>query len=231
MTLSGMAMAYTVNEADIITTNNSGTFDATADTGIVVGAIDLDAFKAILGTPNWNKNILSLSLTSGTDFGLGQGCYLGVNEYRFFNASAGSSISGAGWNLNGSDTDGNWKASDILNALDGAESAAITFATGKNDGSYAMLTIATLNPEGSVSYTDFGAEFSTSYKTSRDQVAGFTVNTALISKAYGYSDVVLSLDAIKDTTHNVADAARVPEPTTGTLSLLALAGLCIRRRK
>ena len=231
MALSGMAMAYTVNEADIITTNNSGTFDATANTGIVVGAIDLDAFKTILGTTNWNKNILSLTFDNNVNFGLGQGCYSNVNEYRFYSAAAGSSISGGGNHLNGTDATDNWKAGAILEALDGAESAAITFATQKSSGSYAMLTIAKVGDGGSIIYTDFGAVFSSQYITSKNTVKAFTVNTDLISKAYGYSDVALSLDAIRDTTHNVAAAARVPEPTTGTLSLLALAGLCIRRRK
>ncbi|MDO4818284.1 MAG: PEP-CTERM sorting domain-containing protein [Akkermansia sp.] len=51
---------------------------------------------------------------------------------------------------------------------------------------------------------------------------GLTVATATL--ALGGSDDVLSLSNIKGT-------APVPEPTTGTLSLLALAGLCIRRRR
>ena len=231
MALSGMAMAYTVNEANIITTSSSATFKATANTGIVVGAIDLDAFKTILDTPNWNKNILSLTFNNNVNFGLGQGCYGGVNEYRFFNGAAGSGISGGGNPLNGSDATDNWKASDILQALEGADSAAITFATQKSSGSYAMLTIAKVDDGGSINYTDFGAVFSNKYITNQNTVKAFTVNTELISKAYGYSGVELNKQQIIDTTHNVAKAARVPEPTTGTLSLLALAGLCIRRRK
>ena len=51
---------------------------------------------------------------------------------------------------------------------------------------------------------------------------GLTVATATL--ALGESDDVLSLSNIKGVTP-------VPEPTTGALSLLALAGLCIRRRK
>ncbi len=51
---------------------------------------------------------------------------------------------------------------------------------------------------------------------------GLTVATATL--ALGGSDDVLSLSNIKGVTP-------VPEPTTGTLSLLALAGLCIRRRR
>ena len=51
---------------------------------------------------------------------------------------------------------------------------------------------------------------------------GLTVATATL--ALGGSNDVLSLSNIKGVTP-------VPEPTTGALSLLALAGLCIRRRK
>ena len=51
---------------------------------------------------------------------------------------------------------------------------------------------------------------------------GTTVATATL--ALGGSENVLSLS-------NIKGAAPVPEPTTGTLGLLALAGLCIRRRK
>ena len=47
----------------------------------------------------------------------------------------------------------------------------------------------------------------------------------------GMNEVGLVLGSRYLTLVGKVDAAPVPEPTTGTLSLLALAGLCIRRRK
>lgn len=54
------------------------------------------------------------------------------------------------------------------------------------------------------------------------------VNTDLVSSVYLFSGVVTKEDA---QTLNALAAAAVPEPTTATLSLLALAGLAARRRR
>ena len=51
---------------------------------------------------------------------------------------------------------------------------------------------------------------------------GATVATATLGLANSNKSLVMS---------NIKQASPVPEPTTGTLSLLALAGLCMRRRK
>ena len=56
------------------------------------------------------------------------------------------------------------------------------------------------------------------------------INTDLVSKVALYEGV-LEAEQIAASNRAILTMENVPEPTTGTLSLLALAGLCIRRRK
>ena len=68
----------------------------------------------------------------------------------------------------------------------------------------------------------------TSFELSLEDGAGTNVPTALTAPKFSYKMVE---DALVLTTGVSGTTPTVPEPTTGTLSLLALAGLCARRRR
>ncbi len=67
----------------------------------------------------------------------------------------------------------------------------------------------------------------TSYRTSNDSI---TINTDVVEYAEVYYEQELSADSAKLVASSLASKL-IPEPTTATLSLLALAGLAARRRR
>ncbi len=116
---------------------------------------------------------------------------------------------------------------NIIIALSDEASQALTMGTGELD-----LTLIS-NMGNTLSEDELqGLMLRTSFMLSGEQKGALDTPLALdLSKAaYMMRDNALILTSLAGT-DNPVPPAPVPEPTTGTLSLLALAGLCARRRR
>jgi len=73
---------------------------------------------------------------------------------------------------------------------------------------------------------EFSGATTNTYKFSYTDITNLSVNSALVSDALMFSSKLSGSDVV-----SVHSSMMVPEPTTATLSLLALAGLAARRRR
>lgn len=73
---------------------------------------------------------------------------------------------------------------------------------------------------------EFAGATTAGFKFSYNDLTNLSVNSALVTDALMFDSVLNSGDVI-----SVHSSLLIPEPTTATLSLLALAGLAVRRRR
>ena len=99
------------------------------------------------------------------------------------------------------------------------------------NGGTTMTTTLVITDNKGGSYSYYGANAGVKHSGSN----AFTPNGKIYNVDTDIVNYAAVFDSAKNQTESLAIAQavlqRVPEPTTGTLSLLALAGLCIRRRK
>lgn len=109
----------------------------------------------------------------------------------------------------------------------GAASAAVTLTYSYDTGTTALFTL--LDSAGEV-LQSIGGTWATSLKGQGLTFSAVTFNSDIVESTYIFDSVVTADNA---TTLSLAAAkeALIPEPSTATLSLLALAGLAVRRRR
>lgn len=105
----------------------------------------------------------------------------------------------------------------------GATGAALCITYDKTAGTNTYLTIQMPEADDIV-YTTKDKDLK--YGTTRG-INGISLNTDIVKQCYTYMEVLTADEASTIS----KKAMNVPEPTTGSLSLLALAGLCARRRR
>lgn len=237
----GCAFGYTeiTDVTNVTTSNKTSSFTSnTSKNGTVAITLDVDAFKELRAATENTK--ITLFTLNGTweDNNLG---YLGI-------ANAESGLQSA-WKYGGTTkNDANINLNDCFNGIDWDSVAGMTLvmtfqagpenaATISNTGCMKFATtLSFLYDNGKVE--TLGAEKNDLFKFSIKEdntvvdicneftATGITVDSTYVDSYTVYSDY-LTLDQAK-----ALSATRViPEPTTATLSLLALAGLAARRRR
>lgn len=150
------------------------------------------------------------------------------NELHIYTKEAAETVSG---NAQGSFSDSTtWPdAHKLSNAftLEGAVKGAITLGYAGADATMALegtaVVLSVLYDDGTIK-SIYG--INTTYKYSQDSIAYLTYNSDLLNTP----TVTIGTDWTKDSLIATTEAA-IPEPTTATLSLLALCGLAARRRR
>ncbi|MDO5464025.1 MAG: PEP-CTERM sorting domain-containing protein [Akkermansia sp.] len=109
----------------------------------------------------------------------------------------------------------------------GGVTAAITLTYEYNKGTTGTFTL--LDAEGNV-LKNLGGDFNTTLRGSGLSFSTVVFDSDIVTEGYVFNQVVTAAEA-KVLGQAAAAAALIPEPTTATLSLLALAGLAARRRR
>lgn len=243
--LGSFSMAGTTERISSYGDNTSYiTAKATESSVSATSIITLSNLKLIAETGDSYKNtaLLGIKIGNNSDYSVSIGNFtvnnVATTQLRLYNQAAGVSISGGGTDLTWVDEAGSTLASaPYLNTinLEGAVRGAITLGynsstvpgvvSTENQGTAVVFSI--LYESGDVlSY--FGIVYSKQW--SSGHVASITYDSDVLNcpEISVWSSSPWTRDTL--VAANVA-AITVPEPTTATLSLLALAGLAARRRR
>ncbi len=217
--------ATTLEDAIYNTKETSLTLDPGLSSFSALVSLDVDALKGamIVGSSLAKYTLIDMQDTDGSDIGL-QTNYSSENNLIKYSGLYGI------WNQSGAYNVG------MSAAADGSGMEAASFWTNAV-GASAMLTYsysAGTNAVFTICYANgntvtLGGSANTSLKGS-----GLTADKALfdgnfVDEAWVFN-TSLSVAEAKALTEAIA-SVNVPEPTTATLSLLALAGLAARRRR
>ena len=228
-------MGITLEDATFAKAGNTG-YNATDGTFSIALTLDVDALRSVLENgqtvSTWGTDIVRY-MCNGTPTGV-----------TINGGSNGGKISSSGlyarWGEGGSGTDSikwggvRWDGGSNLGDLNGD-----TSGTGWDDVAFAGLVYtfeATGGTKVSVTLLSLdGTEIVNSYVTAdglKSSSAGATALTFgdMVATSYYFDTPVSEADS-KTLVQLAATTAPIPEPTTATLSLLALAGLAARRRR
>jgi len=190
--------------------------------------LDLAEFKK-LATDSGTSDAMLISYknASNTNIGIGKGSYSGKHPLRFYNNDISTAPSGKGYSLTYSS--GNQPGPADAYTLDGLDftnvaGAVLTMGVCKGKSTLTCLTL--MYADGT--FKDYVQE-ATGYKTSANYT-DVAVSSTYVDEAYVYVDQSFTKETLAAANHDVLRAL-VPEPTTATLTLLALAGLVVRRRR
>ena len=235
--MAGVASAMTEQEAQNIISsatiiNDTYDFQDNQKNFTVIGVVDLDAYAQLRPTLSSSNRPRIMTFTDsqgnvlGARFGDTRDMYnclfiTDLNDSPRTNAGAWNNIQ----NIGKSGATG----TDLY--IGNAKSMAITLGysgpNGDNQGTQLVFSYTNLEGEPTtVIRNDAGLRW-----------AANTLETFDLAEASSVFSKVYMIEGIKYVGEDlamltkVATTPSVPEPTTGTLSLLALAGLCIRRRK
>lgn len=222
LALSGVALAedptMTLNDiTSSVTGQNWG------GTGYMLTLMDAAEFSTLINSTE-TVSLLSFSLSNSQNVGVG----LVTNTFKGVTASAGSEVPGTTyWSMNVFSSLQTTFSTSVLENIDQVGIAMTydrkdTASEGATNG--IQLIVYTLGKDGSVSDAYVG-------NANAVRWAGSTVNGAAINTDYFDSVDVYIGDWTTDGVKNQLKSMLIPEPTTATLSLLALAGLAARRRR
>ena len=230
MALSCVAMGdttLTLDDAAKAVAGNTG-YNTEGGKFTVALTLDVDALRTLLEagqTKSWGTNIINY-VANGTDTGVT------LNG----GSTTASKITSSGlyarwgtdtaWNpTNGDDI--RWDGGTDLATLDwdSIDYAGLVYSFDKSSGTTVAFTL--INDEGTA-IVDSYVNASTLTSSSAG-AAALTFDSSVLSSYY-FNELKGEAD-MKALAGLAAKAAPLPEPTTATLSLLALAGLAARRRR
>ena len=197
-------------------TNYEGAAAGEGSNGAITFAIDWAAASALTG----NTCILTLNYDGTTDYSSTSGKSSGI-----YWAADDDSIKAwyAGTTNSGGNTASSTNVASAKQTIDGKDYVILTLRYDDIGASTATKGVSLFTASSEI--YEYHSQGSSSY----DKVTSIYINTDLVKA------VTIMTGEINDATAkagvtNLA-AAMVPEPTTATLSLLALAGLAARRRR
>lgn len=227
--LSGVSMGITLDDltytaGNAATTTEDGTFS-------YVLTLDVEDLRGLLekGQPQaWGTKVVEYS-AGGTATGIvvnGGSSNNKVNTSSLY-AKWGDNNAWGNFMSTGSDTsidlaDLNGDAEGT--GWDDVVGAAITYTFDLNNGTKGALTLIGLNDTVIINHITTLSGLKTA------SAIGAAISFGDMVTGYYYSNNVLSEAESKEVS-KLAAIASIPEPTTATLSLLALAGLAARRRR
>ena len=239
--LAGTALGAT--QSSLATGNTTATKSL-----IVTSSITLDNLTTIAQTAGTNTALLGIETgasPTSNKWSIGVGTYSGSIVLREWDVLAGQSITGNGNKFTWIDAAGTAIEEPVLNTIfpiENAIGAAITlgYTTNRVNGSTATSTT-----EGITTYGNQGLAvvFSVKYEdgsiTSIYGINSNKYNANTHTPTVYFDSDLLSTPVVSEsstpwtraTLVAANEAAIVPEPTTATLSLLALCGLAARRRR
>lgn len=242
MLLSGIAVAGTTVRISSYGDNSSYITSTGATSSVsATSVITLDNLKLIAETGDSYEStaLLGIKIASNADYSISVGSYTENNiltsQLRIYNAVAGSSISQAGSAFTWYDASGSTTTAPYLNSIDleGALKGAITL--GYNSSSVPGVTDANKGTAVvfSVLYENGDVLSYFGIRNSQQWASGHVGSITYDSDVLNTPDISVWTSGAwtRDTLVAANEAVLIPEPTTATLSLLALAGLAARRRR
>lgn len=227
LAVSSMAMATSLDDALITQAGNDGYVTKSGEFTVAL-KLDVEELEMLLEqgqAPAWGTDIVSY-LCNGTWTGV---TVNGSSKNDAINASGLYARWGYGTAWNNVQWQGNTNLAD-LNGLfagtgwDDVASAGLVYSFGKTSGTAVAFTL--IGNDGSVLVDSY--VFAEDLKSGSAGAAELTFGDSVAASYYfdGYkggneADMKALAGAV----------ASIPEPTTATLSLLALAGLAARRRR
>ena len=239
LALSGLAMGGTTTT---ISSHGSLTTITTSDKHslTLTSTINIDDLKAIVSGTSTNVALLGLTGKSN-DVSISVSSDGSNQTLRLDNTKAGNAISGAGNAFTWSNATNQSVSNSSLNSyftLEGAVAGAITLGyntantpgvTDETKGTHVVFSV--LYSDGNIlTLYGFRSGFyytgthivSVSYDSDLLNTPSIVTNTSSSNAAVSKAGLIES---------NIAALKTIPEPTTATLSLLALCGLAARRRR
>lgn len=190
------------------------------------GATDAPEGSLVSGTANSGLQVFDAKVDNNSRIGID------TNFGSSNNAITSSGFYGS-WNGAGNSAPvGNYGVNSLnLASLDwdniGSIALTLSYAYGtKDNGIGANVAIAVYDKNGTLLGSSYGSN--TTLRTSSN--LNSIMFSDAVTSAYLYNQY-LSEENVTSITQELGKAALIPEPTTATLSLLALAGLAARRRR
>lgn len=257
LTLGSLAMAADITDEAFqkvfLTTTSEESYDLTDPTTqnkdfsytFELNQAGLTLIGGYVGSPIANMKMSLVSVigtNTGEKFGVAMGYssdQVTINKGGAFmcNTDAGKDVQAPNsyYGVN------NWLGvnSDAMDCLMYLQGVSLTFTANmsSSQGSKLYTTLKYGLPGSEVQYYDtIPSEDTPFMEASGLRWADFAmdtlkVNPDYVSKVVLYDRTLSQQEALASNQAIFSMVAPIPEPTTGTLSLLALAGLCIRRRK
>ncbi len=234
MALSCVAMGdttLTLDDAAKAVAGNTG-YNTEGGKFTVALTLDVDALRTLLEkgqTKSWGTNIINY-VANGTNTGVTlNGGSNSQNKITSSGLYARWGNTNIAWAPSEESSAIRWDGGTDLATLDwdSIEYAGLVYSFDKNGGTGTTVAFTLINNEGSAivdSYVN-----ASGLTSSNAGVAALTFDSSVLSSYY-FNELKGEAD-MKALAGLAAKAAPLPEPTTATLSLLALAGLAARRRR
>ena len=245
LALAGLAAAADTTLSDAIYTSTEGASITTSTTGVnvITGdfaltmTLNADALKAIMGNTTsgtTRPTYFYVDTTNDTYITLANALkntgFVGMSKGNLDSYALDGEESENRRPLNGSGSSpatNNFADADAGNNLKSKlatlTSAAITFS--HDDGTSSSLYVTMTFFDGTISKL-YGTNTALKWSSGIGTIESININDDYVEDTYLFRGTVA-----KDNAFALNAAALVPEPTTATLSLLALAGLAARRRR
>ena len=231
MAASSMAMAVSIEEAAISTKGNTG-YDTLSGNFTVALTLDVAELRTLLEkgqAPAWGTDIVNYSC-NGTATGVtvnggsSNGTINTSGLYaRWGNGTAWNNVQWQGNSTNLSDLNGDAEGT----GWDDVAAAGLVYSFGATSGTAVAFTL--IGNDGSAIVDSYAV--ASTLKSGSAGASALSFDDSVLSSYYYNSYMGGNETSLKALASTVATTAPIPEPTTATLSLLALAGLAARRRR
>ncbi len=225
LALGSAAMGVTLEDA-VATGSDASQITLSEATAsfTAIATVDVDALKAVMakGADLGKYTLINFeSVGDGADIGI-------QTNYGSANNKINTSGLYGVWNGTGAYGFGMGSGFENAGFWTNAAAAAVTLTYSYDTGTTGTFTL--MDSNGKV-LQEVGGTFSTSLKSSTATYDAVTFDGSIVESTYVFNQAVTVEEAKTLAQAALVKTGTVPEPTTATLSLLALAGLAARRRR